>query len=53
MRIYNENGKPIGLKEIAEFFIETYPDDIFINQPEEIVAIRENFKKLLKKFKGI
>jgi len=47
--VFRKSG--IGLKEICLWFIYTYPDDIFVSSPEEIVEIRENCKKLLKKMK--
>jgi hypothetical protein len=47
--VFRRSG--IGLKEICLWFIHTYPDDIFVSKPEEIVEIRENCKKLLKKMK--
>jgi hypothetical protein len=47
--IFRKSG--IGLKEICLWFVYTYPDDIFVSNPEEIVEIRENCKKLLKRMK--
>jgi hypothetical protein len=47
--VFRKNG--IGLKEICLWFIYTYPEDIFVSNPEEIVEIRENCKKLLKRMK--
>ena len=46
-KVFREHG--IGLKEICIWFIYTYPEDIFVTEPEEIVKIRENCKKLLKR----
>ncbi len=48
MRIFDEEGKELGLYDIAEDFIETYPDDIFVTGPYPIPEIRELFKKLLE-----
>lgn len=45
-KIYNKAGKPIGLKEITKFFLYHYPEDVFINEPEPIIKIREGFKEL-------
>lgn len=51
--LYDENGNPMGLDDIAEHFVETYPDDIFAegqNKYQKIVIqIRELFKELLLK----
>jgi len=41
----------IGLKEICMWFIHYYPEDIFVSGPKEIVTIREECKKILKKIK--
>jgi hypothetical protein len=44
----------IGLKEICLWFIHTYPEDIFTGKSGEgleIIAIRENCKKILKQLK--
>jgi hypothetical protein len=44
----------IGLKELCLWFIYTYPEDIFTGKTweiSEIVAIRENCKKILKQLK--
>ena len=45
--VFRKNG--IGLKEICLWFIYTYPEDIFVSKPEEIVEIRKNCKKLLER----
>jgi hypothetical protein len=47
LRLFNENGFSIGLYEVCEWVIQTYPEDIFIKQPVEIVALREVCKKIL------
>ena len=44
-----EKFKEISIWEIAEFWIKTYPDDIFISGPYPVPQIRELFKELLKK----
>ena len=43
-----EKFKGISIWEIAEFWIEIYPDDIFVNGPYPVPEIRELFKELLK-----
>lgn len=44
----SEKFEGISIYEIAEFWIESYPEDIFIKGPYPIVEIRELFKKLLE-----
>lgn len=46
-RIFNENGIQIGLYDICEWVLQTYPEDIFVKKPDEIVALREICKKIL------
>ena len=41
----------IGLYEVCEWWIETYPEDIFVNEPKEVVQIRNLMKGILKKRK--
>ena len=41
----------IGLYEVCEWLIETYPEDIFVNEPKEVVQIRNLMKEILKKRK--
>jgi len=48
LKIFNEEGKELGLYDLAEAFIEAYPDDIFIKGPYPIPEIRKLFKKLLE-----
>ena len=43
------NEIEISLYEICEWWIQTYPDDIFGNEPKEVVQIRELMKEILKK----
>jgi len=51
-RIFSEDGTLLGLYDLAEFFIDTYPSDVFITTPEEIVKIRNEFEKILAKKKS-
>ena len=46
---YGSNEIEIILYEICEWWIQTYPDDIFVNEPKEVVQIRELMKEILKK----
>ena len=41
----------ISLYDICEWWIETYPEDIFVNEPKEVVQIRNLMKGILKKRK--
>ena len=47
-----EKFKGISIWDIANFWIEIYPDDIFITGPYPIVEIRNLFIELLKKQRG-
>lgn len=38
----------IGLLEIAEWWLETYPEDVFLMEPQVVTDIRKLMKKLLK-----
>jgi len=38
-----------GLYNICRWWIETYPDDIFVNKPKEVTEIRARAKKILEK----
>lgn len=40
----------LTLERIIDWWLRNYPDDVFIKQPEEIVAIRELMEKI--KWKG-
>ena len=51
MKLFDESGNPIGLYEIAQWFIDTYPEDIFIIKPKIIIEIRDKLKEILKKRK--
>jgi len=43
-----EKFKNISLTAVLEWWIMTYPDDIFIERPKEIVEIRRLMKRILK-----
>lgn len=40
-----------GIFEVCEWWIESYPEDVFVMEPKEVVAIRELMKTILKKKK--
>ena len=43
----------VGIYEICEWWIETYPEDIFVNEPKEVIQIRNLMKEILKKREGV
>ena len=43
-----EKFKEISIWEIAEYWIQTYPNDIFVNGPYPVPEIRDLFEELLK-----
>ncbi len=43
-----ELGRPMGLYEIAQWWIDTYPEDIFVNGPKPIVIARDCMKAILE-----
>lgn len=49
MNLYREDGETASLWDMCEWWIELYPDDIFVENPKEIIQIRELMKKILKK----
>ena len=51
-RLYDKDGKE-GLYNICEWYIETYPDDIFVSKEHPVVKIRELCKKILENVNGV
>jgi hypothetical protein len=52
--MYKPNGNyidTVGIYDVCEWWIENYPDDIFINEPKEVVEIRKLMQKILEKKK--
>ena len=47
MNLYDDNGKPVGLYELAEYWFYHYPKDVFESKPEPIVRIREAFEEII------
>ena len=41
----------VGLFDLCEWWIETYPEDVFVNEPTEVVEVRELMKIILAKRK--
>jgi hypothetical protein len=49
-KLYTEDGKEAGIVDICEWWISTYPEDIFKHQ-ENVVNIRKNCKFIMKVMK--
>ena len=50
MQLFKDDGTglmEIGLFDICEWWIESYPKDIFVNEPKEVVEIRKLMEKIL------
>ena len=51
-QLFKDDGagdlQEVGLFDICEWWIETYPDDVFVNEPKEVVQVRESMKKILE-----
>lgn len=41
-----------SLYNICQWFLETYPEDIFVTEPAEIIAMRKEAQKILAKRKA-
>lgn len=46
-RIFDRNGNQLTIYDLAEWWIETYPEDIFVTEPEPVVKVREGMKEIL------
>ena len=47
MKLYDENGKPLGLYDVCRWWIETYPRDVFVDIPKQITEIRIHMDGIL------
>jgi len=47
--LYKKNGEPAGIRDVADWWINNYPSDIFIKEPKEVVKIRNAMLKLVFK----
>ena len=45
--LYKENGEKAGIYDICQWWIDTYPEDVFISDPLAVVAAREFMKEIL------
>ena len=48
MKIFDKDGKPLGLFDVCRWWIEEYPSDVFVYSPEDIIEIRKQMEKMLK-----
>ena len=42
---------PANLKDVCEWWIETYPEDVFYSAPVQIIEIRKHMKVILENLK--
>lgn len=47
MNLYNKSGENIGLYDVCEWFIQTYPEDVFVSSEHPVHRIRDLCKKIL------
>ena len=50
-KMYKSDCIPATLKDVCEWWIETYPEDVFYDEPMRIVEIRKNMEVILDKSK--
>ena len=48
-RLYDSDGNEVGLREVCRWWINSYPEDIFIKEPADIVQARKCMQRLLDK----
>jgi len=51
MKLFKENGQEAGLFDVCEWWIQAYPYDVFVNNPKEIVQMRNYMTSILDKRK--
>jgi len=47
IELYLHNGQKASLEDVCNWWIQTYPKDIFVNKPKPVVEIRENMQIIL------
>ena len=47
------NLEEVGLFDLCDWWIETYPEGIFVNEPKEVVEIRKLMQKILTMKKNV
>ena len=50
-KIYKSDCIPATLKDVCEWWIETYPEDVFYSGPKQIVEIKDHMKVILERLK--
>lgn len=48
IELFKENGEKAGIYDVCQWWIQTYPEDVFISTPVQVVKIRDNMKDILK-----
>jgi len=48
IELFKENGEKAGIYDVCQWWIQTYPEDVFISTPVQVVEIRDNMKDILK-----
>jgi len=49
--LFNYDGEIVGFWDVVDWWIEKYPDDIFVENPKEVVEIRDLMIRLKRKKK--
>jgi hypothetical protein len=47
LKLYKEDGSEAGFFDVCEWWAYWYPDDIFKEEPKQVIQIRELAKELL------
>lgn len=56
MKLFLEDGRPAGMKEIAEWWVENYPEEVFVGKTESVrlvVDVRKRMQRLLAILKEV
>lgn len=46
--LYKENGEKAGIYDICQWWLDTYPEDVFVSDPPSVVAARKFMKEIFK-----
>ena len=47
------NLEAAGVHDLCEWWIEFYPEDLFVNEPKEVIEIRKLMQKILAMRKDV
>ena len=47
IELYLENGEKASLEDVCKWWIETYPPDVFVNNPKPVVEARMCMQNIL------